>query len=139
MSVLLLNGGTRDEAIKLFDIKPPSNVIEECRRALDEQLAGFNSASDLDVVTHHPMGDVSVAQLFDFRILDLTVHSWDLARGIGANDEIPGELVSYVYAMVLPLQEVVGKLGIFGDGPSNFLAADAASQFKLLDLLGRRP
>lgn len=139
MTVLLLAGGTRDDAIKLFDIAAPPNVLDECRRALDAQRVSFADANDLDVVTHHPMGDVTVAQLFDFRIMDLTLHFWDLARAIGANDEIPDELVDYVYAMLLPLEEIIDTIGIFGDGPSHTLEVSASKQEKLLDLSGRRP
>jgi uncharacterized protein (TIGR03086 family) len=139
MSVLLLNGGTKEEAVKLFDITAPPNVLQECRRALDAQLSSFANASDLDVITHHPMGDVTVAQLFDFRIMDLTVHFWDLARAVERNDEIPDALITYVYAMLQPLEEIIGQIGIFGEGPSHALEDDAPTQRKLLDLTGRRP
>jgi uncharacterized protein (TIGR03086 family) len=139
MSVLLLDGGTKDEAVKLFEVVSPPNVLEECRRALDAQLTRFAKANDLDAVTHHPMGDVTVAQLFDFRIVDLTVHFWDLAQAVGANDQIPDALVDYAYARLQPLGDVIGRTGIFGEGPSNTLDDDAATQLKLLDLTGRRP
>jgi uncharacterized protein (TIGR03086 family) len=139
MSVLLLDGGTRDEAVAMFDVTAPPSSLDECRRALDEQLARFARANDLEAVIHHPMGDVTVAQLFDFRILDLAVHFWDLARALGADEEIPDELVVYVYALLLPLEEVIGQIGIFGEGPSHSLTDEAPTQMKLLDLVGRRP
>jgi uncharacterized protein (TIGR03086 family) len=139
MTVLLLNDATRDDAVKLFDVTAPPNVLEECQRAIDEELTSFANASDLEVMTHHPMGDVTVAQLFDFRILDLTIHFWDLARAVGADEIIPDALVTYVYATVLPMEEIIGQVGIFGEGPSHSIGSDAPSQVKLLDLLGRRP
>lgn len=139
MTVLLLDGGTRDDAIRLFEIPAPLDVVAQCHRALEEQMAGFRTVTDLEAITHHPMGDVTVAQLFDFRIMDLTLHYWDLARAIGADEEIPSELVTYVYAMLLPLEEVIEQTGIFGVGPSHALEENASTQTKLLDLSGRRP
>jgi uncharacterized protein (TIGR03086 family) len=139
MSVLLLRGGSKAEASKLFEVKAPDDVLVQCRRALDQQLSAFNAAHDLDQITHHPMGDVSVRQLFDFRIMDLTLHYWDLARAIGSNEEMPGELVAYVFAMLEPLEGIIERVGVFGSGPSRALADDASLQMKLLDLSGRRP
>jgi uncharacterized protein (TIGR03083 family) len=122
MTVLLLNDATRDDAVKLFDVTAPPNVLEECQRAIDEELTSFANASDLEVMTHH-----------------LTIHVWDLARAVGADEIIPDALVTYVYATVLPMEEIIGQVGIFGEGPSHSIGSDAPSQVKLLDLLGRRP
>lgn len=139
MTVLLLDGGSRDEAVKLFEIPAPPDVLALCHQALDDQRAGFRAVIDLEAIAHHPRGDVTVAQLFDFRILDLTLHYWDLARAIGADEEIPSELVAYVYAMLVPLEGFIEQTGIFGSGPSHALEKNASMQTKLLDLSGRRP
>ena len=85
------------------------------------------------------MGNVTVRQLHDFRIMDLTLHAWDLARAIGSSEELPDELVTQVYEMLNPLAEVVGQIGIFGTGPSQELDDQASVQLQLLDLSGRRP
>jgi hypothetical protein len=71
--------------------------------------------------------------------MDLTLHAWDLARAIGASEELPDVLVTHVYGRLLPLKEVIGQIGIFGLGPSRDLNDDAPTQLKLLDLTGRRP
>jgi uncharacterized protein (TIGR03086 family) len=140
MTVLLVNGGSQDEAKELMrtTVKPP--VILECRRALRAQLASL-SAADLDATAHHPVGDVTVRQLFDFRIMDVTLHSWDLARAIGADEQLPGELVEHTYGVLAPMEPFNAQIGIFGDGPSGSFDADAdaSAQAKLLDLSGRRP
>lgn len=139
MTVILIGGASKQEATDLFKLPVPADVLAQCRRALNEQSSAFAHASDLDVIVHHPMGDVPVHQLFDFRIMDLTLHAWDLARAISASEELPDVLVSHVYGRLLPLKEVIGQIGIFGLGPSEDLDDDAATQLKLLDLTGRRP
>jgi uncharacterized protein (TIGR03086 family) len=138
MTVLLVNGGTQAEAKDLMrtTVKPP--VIAECRRALRAQLESL-TAADLDATVHHPMGDVTARQLFDFRIMDVTLHTWDLARAMGADELIPDELVEHVYGVLAPMEPFIAQIGIFGAGPSGLLDDDASAQAKLLDLSGRRP
>ena len=139
MTVMLIGGASKQEATDLFKMAVPPDVLAQCRRALSEQTSAFANASDPDFIVHHPMGDVPIHQLFDFRIMDLTLHAWDLARAIGANEELPEVLVTHVYGRLLPLKEVIGQIGIFGVGPSDDLAEDASTHLKLLDLTGRRP
>jgi hypothetical protein len=69
--------------------------------------------------------------------MDLTLHGWDLARALGADEEIPASLVTYVYEMLLPLEPVIDQIGIFGTGPSRSLEDSATMQHKLLDHSGR--
>ncbi len=139
MSLVLLDGGSKAQATEMFKLPVPPDLLIECRRSLDVQSSAFGAAEDLEQIVHHPMGDVTVRQLYDFRIMDLTLHAWDLARAIGADEVLPDELVAYVYEMLSPLAEVVGQIGIFGTGPSLELNDQASSQQRLLDLSGRRP
>lgn len=139
MTVLLIGGASKEEATELFKMAVPPDLLSQCRRALREQADAFANASDPEFIVHHPMGDFPVHQLFDFRIMDLTLHTWDLARAIGASEDLPDVLVTHVYARLLPLKEVIGQIGIFGLGPSEDLDEDAPAQLKLLDLTGRRP
>jgi uncharacterized protein (TIGR03086 family) len=139
MATALVNGASRDEATAFFGQAISDNPVQECHDALAQQLETLESVSDLDQIVHHPIGDVQVRQLIDFRISDLTVHSWDLARAIGDDEELPESLVEHVYGVFQPLEPVIGSLGLFGDGPSGTLESDASLQSKLLDLLGRRP
>src|ERR1700689_4698798 len=113
MTVLLLDGASREEATDLFKVEVPPDVLEQCRRALSEQASAFVNASDTELIVHHPMGDIPVHQLFDFRIMDLTLHAWDLARAIDESEELPDVLVTHVYARLFPLKDVLGQIGIF--------------------------
>jgi len=138
MSVLLVEGGSRDDAIQVMRTPAAPEVIAECRRALAAQMVSLAGA-DLEQIAHHPIGDVTVRQLYDFRIMDLTVHAWDLARAIGADEHLPPDLVDHVYGFLTPLEPFIGEIGIFGAGPSGSLAQGASAQAKMLDLSGRRP
>ncbi|MGH3607998.1 MAG: TIGR03086 family metal-binding protein [Pseudonocardiaceae bacterium] len=69
--------------------------------------------------------------------MDLTVHAWDLARGIEADERLDPELVSDVLAFVEPQIEQLAGSGLFAPPVAVSDAADA--QTRLLALLGRRP
>ncbi|PZS38159.1 MAG: TIGR03086 family protein [Pseudonocardiales bacterium] len=69
--------------------------------------------------------------------MDLTVHAWDLARGIQADERLDPELVSDVLAFIEPQLEQLAESGLFA--PPVAVGDDADAQTRLLALLGRRP
>jgi len=91
------------------------------------------------MTVHHMVGDIPAAMLLGFRIGDLTLHSWDLARAIQADESLDPVLVEAVWETVSPMRDSIGQTGVFGDGPSGDLSDDAPLQVRLLDLTGRRP
>jgi uncharacterized protein (TIGR03086 family) len=68
--------------------------------------------------------------------MDLTVHAWDLARGIMADEHLDEELVSDVLVFIEPQVEHLAGSGLFA--PPAPSGADADAQTRLLALLGRR-
>lgn len=69
--------------------------------------------------------------------LDLTVHAWDLARGVGAADELDEELVTTLYERFAPAARQRRYAGVFA--PPVPLPSDAPPQDRLVAVLGRRP
>jgi len=68
--------------------------------------------------------------------LDLAVHAWDLARGIGATERLDEELVAETYDLVAAHSEQLAATGLFGSPVE--VSDDADTQTRLLALLGRR-
>jgi len=87
----------------------------------------------------HPVGDIPRALFIEFRVGDYTAHAWDLARAIGADEQLDAEVIQQVWDDLQPLVPMLAETGMFGSGPSGDVAADAALQTRYLDLLGRRP
>ncbi len=73
------------------------------------------------------------------RVADALLHAWDLARAIGADEQLPAGLVAEVWAAMSPMAALIGGSGFFGSGPSGQVGEDAPLQLRLLDLSGRRP
>jgi uncharacterized protein (TIGR03086 family) len=66
---------------------------------------------------------------------DALIHSWDLARGIGADETLDPELVGLVYERTLPIAEHLQETGLFA--PPVPVSDDAPLQVKLLAIFGR--
>ena len=69
--------------------------------------------------------------------MDLTVHAWDLARGIEADERLDLELASDVLAFIEPQADQLAESGLFASPVA--VSDDADAQTRLLALLGRQP
>lgn len=103
------------------------------------QLDAFGTPGALDVVVHHPAGDIGARQFLGFRLGDLLLHGWDLARSTGGDDTLDAELVAAVWDAYQSGLSAADDRGAFGEGPSGNVSGDASLSLRLLDLTGRRP
>ena len=140
MSAAIAAGASRGEAI---DVLSTEFIGDDPLAALDTALvlqedALVDSAVD-ERICQHPAGDMPGSQLRSFRIGDLLVHHWDLARATGGDETLDADVAQLVWDDISPMAPVIAQLGVFGDGPSGTVADDAPLQERLLDLMGRRP
>lgn len=140
MATGILRGATRNQAIAILGVDELGNDPEAAyRRVLDEQVAAFAAVDSFDMVCEHPAGDMSARQLLDFRVADLVLHTWDIAVAVGLDTDLDADLVEVVWEGLAPMAPFIGRLGVFGHGPSGAVPADAPLQTRLLDLAGRHP
>jgi uncharacterized protein (TIGR03086 family) len=83
------------------------------------------------------MGDVPKSMALGIGTSDLLIHSWDLARSIGADEALPAEAVTATHMGLqkFPPQAMRGE-GMFG--PAIECAEDADEQTKMLSFAGRQ-
>lgn len=140
MAVRLLEGAHRAEAIGyLSGLALGDDPLATYDENSAEQVAAFSEPGAMDRIVEHPMGDLPGSSVIGFRIGDLTLHSWDLARAVGGTEELPDALVQKAWTDLSPLKDNIATIGIFGAGPSGDVPDDAPLQLRLLDLTGRRP
>jgi len=139
MTALLLGGTSREDTLAAMAQPVPDDLVAAFDETADRQQAAFAEPGALDRTCHHPVGDMPGSQLLGFRIADLALHAWDLARAIGAEEALPPEVLDVVWEAMAPLASVIGGTGLFGDGPSGSVPEDAPLQARVLDLSGRRP
>jgi len=142
MGVQLLAGGARDDVLAGLgdDLLSGSDSISADFATLAGQMRdGFAAPAGLEGTVDHPMGEIPRTMFIGFRILDDTAHGWDLARAIGADEEMNADLISFLWNDIQPMAGNLGELGIFGKSASGDVGEDAPLQQRWLDLLGRRP
>ncbi|MEX0754242.1 MAG: TIGR03086 family metal-binding protein [Actinomycetota bacterium] len=135
--VPLLVGRTVAEVGDAYD----GDVLgEDPVAAWDQAVAAAQtqfSASDAMTRPVHLSGGETPAEQYAFEMTaDHTIHAWDLARGIGADETLPPELVSFVTERLMP------QIKAWRDGGA-FVAAvpvpdDADAQTRLLAETGRQ-
>ncbi|MEV0263546.1 TIGR03086 family metal-binding protein [Streptomyces sp. NPDC050617] len=106
-------------------------------RAASAARAAFSEPNALERTVHLSYGDSSAADYCAEMTTDAVVHSWDLARAIGGDERLPGELVSFAARQVAPHAADLSKTGYFAEPVEPPPGSDP--QTKLLCLLGRRP
>jgi uncharacterized protein (TIGR03086 family) len=105
------------------------------QRAVQASLAAFTADGALDATVSLSGGHQPAAAYCWEMTTDALIHSWDLARGIGADDTLDPELASLVYERTLPVAENLQETGLFA--PPVPVPDDASLQIKVLALFGR--
>ena len=104
-----------------------------------DHIAAYESLADTEAIIHHPAADMPASRMLMFRIGDYLLHTWDLGAGLGRTVTLDPEVCAYVYGNLEPLAPMLGKMGMFGEGPSGNVASSADIQTRVLDISGRRP
>lgn len=85
-----------------------------------------------------PMNGMPKHQAMGLATGDALLHSWDLARAIGADDTLPAEAVQAVHMGLERVPEpMLRSPNMFG--PAVEVSEDASAQDKLLGFAGRQP
>ncbi len=104
------------------------------QEAADEAVRAVRDVP-LDRTVHLSYGDVP-ARHYAFELAtDHLIHSWDLARAIGADESLDPDLVELVYGRMKPREDELKASGLFGRRIDPPPGTDA--QTRLLALYGR--
>ena len=142
MSVQLLAGASQQEAIAgLGDdmIADSQDPVADYVALATQMQDGFGAPGGLDGTVDHPMGQIPRTMFVGFRIMDHGTHAWDLARAIGADEDLDADLLQRMWDDIQPMAGGLAGLGMFGDSASGDVGEDAPLQTRFLDLVGRRP
>jgi uncharacterized protein (TIGR03086 family) len=144
--VRLLHGGTGAEFLRQRDadalghqpVAAYAFSVRECAEA-------FSRPGALRRVLDYPLGKVTGRQALAVRTADTIVHTWDLARAVGADESLDGGLVAWlddqlgaVYAGLAETPVAAGTTHRFFGAARDPSAADTP-QDRLLRRMGREP
>ncbi|MFE0462008.1 TIGR03086 family metal-binding protein [Kitasatospora sp. NPDC058965] len=133
----LLLGATVAEVGDRFDgDRLGDDPVASWTAAAAAARAALELPDALELVVHLSYGDRSAQEYCAELTVDLTVHTWDLARATGQDARLAPELVAFALHEVTPYADQLSDTGYFD--PPVPAAADADPQTRLLALLGRR-
>ncbi len=113
----------------------PRQAWEAASRAIDE-ITGDPQTIAREV--EGPFGPMPVGDIVGrFVTMDLLVHTWDLARAVGADERLDEESVRGAYEGMKPMDDMIRRPGVFGPKIEPPAGADLQTEF--LCFLGRRP
>lgn len=88
--------------------------------------------------THPQAGTHDLAAAIDrYYTADVFMHTWDLARALGADDELDGSWAAELLAGMEPIEEMLRASGQYG--PRMPVADDASPGLRLMAFVGRDP
>jgi uncharacterized protein (TIGR03086 family) len=86
---------------------------------------------------HLSYDTVTMADYLREQVSDVAIHTWDLARAIGADEQLDAALVEAVWTVFEPQKDTLAASGLFS--PPVELGDDAPLQARLLAITGRDP
>ncbi len=112
----------------------PRRAWEEASRAIDEITGNPEAlAQEID----GPVGKMPAGEIIGrFVTMDLLVHTWDLARAVGANEHLDEASVRNAYEALKPMDAMIRQPNVFGPRLEPPPGADVQTEF--LYFLGRR-
>ena len=139
MAVTGLTGAPKEQVVEASQCTAEGDLVGAMRAAFAAQAVAMRAPGALEVTVHHPTIDMTGEQLLGFRIVDLVMHAWDLARSLGFDETLDADLVAWTWEWLQPIAPFIGTIGVFGDGASGTLGDGDPLHLRLIDLTGRRP
>ena len=133
---MLLHGASADEVNRTrTDDHVGADPVASFVTTAGELAKAFGEPGVMTRTTHHPLGDRTGAELLAMRVIDLTVHAWDLARALGTDDSLDPQAVEFAlaHADVIDAGRPYGSFA----GPIATQPGDQSTQARLLHLSGR--
>jgi uncharacterized protein (TIGR03086 family) len=143
--VRLVHGGTREEFLRHRDADAlGSDPVAAYTRSVRECADAF--AEPVPHQLDHPLGAMAADQALAMRTTDSTIHTWDLARAIGADEHLDAGLVEWIDEHLHEIYAGLPETPIATTTTHRFFAAPAGGpaiggprQDRLLHLMGRNP
>jgi uncharacterized protein (TIGR03086 family) len=105
--------------------------------AVGAALIAFGAPGAIDRTVSLSRGSTPAIEYLWEMTVDALIHTWDLARGIGADDALDADLVAVAYERILPIAPSLQQSGLFA--PPVPVPDDDPLQDRLIGLFGRQP
>lgn len=122
------------QSAPLGDDEDPKQAWQEASAAIEEITADPEAlAKEID----GPTGKMAAGEIIRrFVTMDVLVHTWDLARAVGADERLDEGSVRHAYEALKPMDAMIRQPNVFGPRLEPPAGADLQTEF--LSFLGRR-
>lgn len=122
------------ESAPLGADEDPRQAWELASQRMDE-LTGDPAVMAMEI--DGPTGKMLTGEIIGrFVTMDLLVHTWDLARTVGADEHLDQDSVGRAYEAIKPMDAMIRQRGVFGPKLDPPAGADLQTEF--LYFLGRQ-
>lgn len=123
------------EAEPIAEDADPKEVWRSSYAALREAL---QKPGALEHNVESPMGPMTLEVVLGrLASMDVLVHTWDLARATGGDEQLDADAVGHAFEGIRPMDAMIRRPGVFGPKIEPPAGADVQTQF--LCFLGRQP
>jgi uncharacterized protein (TIGR03086 family) len=113
----------------------PADPAGSWATARDGLFAAVDTA-DLGQIVPGPFGPMPAEQVIGRLLtMDMLVHTWDLARAVGGDEQLDQDAVAQSYSGLKPMDAMIRQPGVFGPKVPSAEGADLQTEF--LNFLGR--
>lgn len=124
MYIDLVGGGTSEQFLRLRDVDAlGGDPLESYRHSVRDCAAAFSQPTALDRILNYPLGSVPGRQSLAVRTMDTVIHTWDLARAIGADEQLDLGLVNWIDDHLAEIFAGLADSHIDGNDPPIFCRA----------------
>lgn len=118
------------------DLTKSGDRVRDWASARDVVLRAASRKGALDDLVSGPDGEMPLGRfLAVYMEVDTLVHTWDIARAVGADESLDEEACRRCYERLLPADDTMRRSGSFG--PRLEFADDDPVQVKALRFFGR--
>jgi uncharacterized protein (TIGR03086 family) len=143
--VRLLGGASAAEFLRMRDEDALGDEpLLSFLASIDDGARAFAEPGAMDRVVDHPSGKLPGRQAITVRTTDTVIHTWDLARAIGADDTLDPQLVEWIDGNIHEIYTGMAETPVSAETTHRFFAAPAghpgphaSTQDRLLHLFGR--
>jgi uncharacterized protein (TIGR03086 family) len=114
---------------------PEGELLPAWESAAAAATAAWNTPGALEREVVLPIGPMTAPLYLERRVVELTVHAWDLARAIGDDDDVPNDLAAVALGITQRRESELAASGRFGTSLLTVMCADDLTE--LLARLGR--
>lgn len=114
---------------------PEGPLVAAWETAAAAATAAWTAPGALDREVVLPIGPMAATAYLERRVVEMTVHAWDLARAVGDDDDVPNDLAAVALEITTRREAELAGSGRFGTSLLTVMCADDLTE--LLARLGR--